>query len=110
MSACLVLMGVLLGCSGGGPGAVQEPADAWFAEEKLQHFTVSAAATTMGYGAVRLALDRDEARAAAAATAFALGIAKEVADLRRGGPFSLKDLVWDAAGVGLGLALIHGIP
>lgn len=109
MNACLLFLGLVLGCSREEAAPAQDPPDAWLAEDKIQHFTVSMAATTMGYGAGRLALDHDQARTTAAATAFALGIAKELADVRRGGPFSFKDLVWDAAGVGLGLILVNRI-
>lgn len=109
MSACLVVFGLLLGCAGDAPVASAPQEDLWLAEDKIRHFTVSTAATTMGYGAARIALDRDEALLAATATALALGVGKEVVDLRRGGPFSLKDLVWDAAGIAVGVALVHRI-
>lgn len=85
------------------------PPDRWLAEDKLRHLTASFAATGMAYGAGRVALDRGPARAAAAATAIALGLAKEIADRRKGGPFSLRDLAWDAAGVALGLTLSRSI-
>lgn len=108
MSACLTLL-VLVACTAAGPPAAPQDRDAWLAEDKLRHFAVSAAATTLGYGTARFALDHDTARAAAGGVAFGLGIAKEMWDVRRGGPFSLKDLAWDAAGVGLGLLLVRGL-
>lgn len=103
-----MVLGIIVGCSGGGPVDVAPP-DPWLAEDKIQHFTVSAAATTIGYGGASLALERDAALVAAGATALGLGVAKEVWDVRAGGPFSLKDLVWDAAGVALALTLVNRI-
>lgn len=107
MTACLVLMAVLVGCAGGTKAAA--PRDAWLAEDKLQHFTLSAGATTVGYGGARLLLEADAAFVTAGATALGLGIAKELRDVRAGGQVSIKDLVWDAAGVALGLTLAHRI-
>lgn len=106
MSACLVLFGVLFGCSApGGPPPQPVPAasdDRWVAEDKLQHFAMSFAVTGMTYGGGRLALDPAPARAVAAGVTLSLGVGKELTDARRGGPFSVKDLAWDAAGVALG--------
>ncbi|HUE76656.1 MAG TPA: hypothetical protein VMM83_01825 [Longimicrobiales bacterium] len=79
------------------------------AEDKLQHFTLSFAATALGYGTARLALDPGPARTAAAGVALAAGVAKEIADVRAGTFFSFKDLAWDAAGVALGLTLANQI-
>ena len=101
MNVCLVLLAWTVGCPAPASGAP----DRWLAEDKAQHFTVSIVATTLGYGTARLALDRRGAAVAAGAAALAAGIAKEVADVRGGGPFSLRDLAWDAAGVALGLTL-----
>lgn len=105
MSACLVLLGILAGCTGGDA----RPEDRWLAEDKLRHFTVSLAATTFGYAGARFALEPRPAFVAAGALALAAGFGKEVADVRAGGPFSMKDLVWDATGVALGLTLAAGI-
>ncbi|MFP4624891.1 MAG: hypothetical protein ACLFRX_11975 [Gemmatimonadota bacterium] len=85
------------------------PPDRWLAEDKLQHFTMSFAATTMAYGAARFGADRDTALATAAAAALGLGLAKELLDQRRGGRFSLKDLAWDVAGVALGVVFTRRI-
>lgn len=83
--------------------------DRWLAEDKLQHFALSFAATQMGYGGARFALDREPAVAVAATVAVGLGLAKEVRDVRAGGPFSLKDLAWDAAGVALGVLFVRRV-
>lgn len=82
------------------------PVDRWFAEDKLRHFFLSFAATTMAYGAVRtIGMDRAPAQITAAAVAGAAGLWKEWRDRRAGGPFSAKDLAWDTLGIGAGLAL-----
>lgn len=104
MNACLLVLGMAVACAGEPPAR-----DAWFAEDKLRHFTVSAAATTVGYGGARFLLDAEPAAVTAGSIALGLGIAKELMDVRAGGPFSLKDLIWDAAGVALGLTLANGI-
>jgi uncharacterized protein YfiM (DUF2279 family) len=123
MTACLIVLGLLVHCgstsrapvAGPPPGPVARPvaaaaaADRWVAEDKLQHFAASFAATSMTYGGARSLLDRRAARVAAGSVALALGVAKEIADARRGGPFSLKDMAWDAAGVALGLALARSV-
>lgn len=81
-------------------------ADRWFAEDKLQHFFLSFAATSMAYGAARtVGMEGAPAQIAAVAVAGAAGIWKEWRDHRVGGPFSAKDLAWDALGIGAGVVL-----
>lgn len=134
MTACLVAFGVALACSApapppltvpalppvgleaaSGPGAPGRavppppPADRWLAEDKLQHFAMSFAATEMAYGGARLRLEPGPARSAAVELALLLGLGKELADVRSGSPFSLKDLAWDAAGVALGYTFAQRI-
>lgn len=122
------MLGVLLGCAaperptahvvkvasaaGQVAGADQEAdprVDRWFGEDKLQHLTMSFAATTMLYGGSRLLLDPGPALTVAVAGGMGLGVGKEVVDARSGRWFSMKDLAWDAAGVALGLALAERI-
>lgn len=93
------------------PPLIQQPVapDRWLAEDKLRHFFLSFAATGIGYGAARTALERDTARPAAVGAALASGLWKEWRDRRAGGPFSAKDLVWDALGVALGALLVSEI-
>ena len=90
------------------PAAVDANApanDAWFAEDKLRHFFLSFAATSLAYGAVRTAgLDHGPAEIVAGLSAAAAGVWKEIDDRRRGRPFSFRDLAWD--GLGLAAALI----
>lgn len=111
MSACLVLLGMLVGCAApsAAPGLAPPTEDRWVAEDKVQHFAMSFATTGMAYGGGRLVLDAEPARIAAASLAVTLGVGKELVDARSGGPFSLKDLVWDAAGVALGYILAQRI-
>lgn len=134
MNICLMAFALTLGCTTGGPEptAIDTPAaaivaappaasapdrmavaavpdDRWIAEDKLRHFALSFAATQMGYGGTRFALEPEPAVLLAAAGALGLGIGKEVRDVRRGGPFSLKDLAWDAAGVALGVLLVRRV-
>jgi uncharacterized protein YfiM (DUF2279 family) len=114
VNACLLVLGVLVGCGGGAPpadGALLPAAgeDRWLAEDKLRHFGMYFAATGFAYGGARFLVEPDVARLAAAAAALAAGVGKEIHDVRAGYGFSLKDLAWDAAGVALGLALVRNI-
>lgn len=122
MTACLLMLGMVAGCMAPPdvprpqvmvapehPALAAIPDDRWFAEDKARHFALSFAATAFAYGASRFAASPDDARLAAGGVGIALGVGKEIVDVRRGTYFSLKDLVWDAAGVALGLALANGI-
>ena len=81
--------------------------DEWFAVDKAQHLTLSFATTMYAYSAARtLGAAESESAAIAVASAAAAGIAKEVLDRRKGGPFSLRDLVADAIGIAIGSALL----
>lgn len=84
--------------------------DRWFAEDKLRHFFMSYATTQIAYGAARLAgAERDPALIGAAGASAAAGVWKEWRDRRLGGPFSGRDLVWDALGTGAGVAVASRI-
>ena len=75
--------------------------DAWLGEDKLRHAGASWGAMVFTHAAARVVLDDvDAAFAVAVPVTVALGIAKEVVDRRRGGPFSARDLVADALGAG----------
>lgn len=87
-----------------GPDA--EPEDRWLAEDKGKHFFMSYAVTVLGYAALRtVGLGGTGAVAGAAGVAAVAGLGKEARDRRSGGRFSVKDLVWDAAGIGAGVAI-----
>jgi len=77
----------------------EEPRDEWFAVDKVQHFAMAYGTAMFGYGVLRGAgASHTDAQAAALATSLAAGLGKELFDHARGGPFSLKDLTWDALG------------
>lgn len=75
------------------------PRDEWFAVDKVQHFAMAYGTAMFGYGVIRGAgASHSDARTAAIAGSLAAGLGKELFDRARGGPFSLKDLTWDALG------------
>ena len=86
----------------------QEPRDRWVAEDKLKHLFTSFAATTISAsGARMLGMDARGAAWAGAGAGATLGVWKEVRDLRvPDGRASLRDLVWDGAGVAAGTAVM----
>lgn len=85
----------------------QQPADRWFAEDKMRHFAMAFAATSFGHaGARALGADANVATAIGAAATVVASVGKEVFDRRAGGLFSYRDLVWDAAGILLSVALL----
>ncbi len=88
----------------GGP-----PKQSWFGVDKVKHFCVSALVQSVGFSASRaVGLDRGVSQAAGAGAVIAVGVVKEVHDRRRGGRFSGRDLVWDAAGAASAAALLNG--
>ena len=82
-------------------GPLANPGDNWFAPDKVQHFFSSAFVQSMSYGALRTTgVSHGAALAAASVTSAAVGVGKEVHDLHAKGEFSVRDLMWDAAGAG----------
>ncbi|MEP6620425.1 MAG: hypothetical protein ABJE47_13960 [bacterium] len=78
---------------------VVAPADHWLSPDKLQHFLSSAFVQSMTYGSLRTTgLGHGPSLAGASAVTAAVGVGKEVHDLRVKGEFSVRDLTWDAAG------------
>ncbi len=91
------------GASAGGGGH----GDSWLGRDKLEHFFVSAFVQSVSYSVLRTArASREEALVGAAAVTMTVGVGKEVHDLRSGEAFSVRDLVWDAAGAGAATALL----
>ena len=85
------------------------PPDRWFAEDKVKHFFSSAfvQGSHVVYGALRTSgLDHGAALAGASVTTAAVGVGKELHDLRSKGEFSIRDLTWDAAGAGAATVLL----
>lgn len=93
---------------GPGSGATESPAadsaaagDGWFGADKLKHFFVAAFTQSVAYSALQAARVRhDQALVGAWAVTAVASVAKEVHDRRTTGLFSVRDLVWDAAGAG----------
>ena len=83
------------------------PRDSWFGADKLKHFFVAAFTQSVAYSALQAARVRhDHALAGAWAVTAAASVAKELHDKRTTGLFSVRDLVWDAAGAGVATVLM----
>jgi len=83
--------------------------DPWLARDKFLHCTVSAGVAGVGYLSFRHLADLDEARSrwAASLTVLGMGLLKETRDRRRPNSwFSLRDLVADLVGIGVGLLIV----
>ncbi|HEX3867830.1 MAG TPA: hypothetical protein VHV78_13805 [Gemmatimonadaceae bacterium] len=75
--------------------------DSWFAVDKAKHFFTAALAQSAAFGGFRtLGMNRHSSLWGATAVSGTVSIGKELYDLRTGGDASLKDLTWDAAGIG----------
>ena len=88
---------------------VSRPGDPWLGEDKVQHFVASAGATTLAFGAARIALDHESAVIAGIGVGAVAGLLKEVHDRRIGRIFSWRDLLYDAAGIALAYVWIREI-
>jgi putative lipoprotein len=83
------------------------PPDNWFGSDKLKHFFMAAFTQSVAYSALQAARVRhDQAVAGAWAVTATVSVAKELHDRRSHGVFSVRDLVWDAAGAGAATLLI----
>jgi len=79
--------------------ALPKPSDSFFGADKMKHFFLSAFVQSVAFGGLRsFAVDRPRALRAAGGVTAAVGLGKELYDSRRTGLFSVRDLVWDAAG------------
>ena len=78
---------------------VRTEADRWLGADKFKHAGMSYAITAYAFAVT-------DSEAVAVGSAAVAGLAKEVYDRRRGYPFSIRDLIWDAAGIALGYAVI----
>lgn len=81
--------------------------DRWFAEDKAKHFVASFVITSLAAsGARAVGFGPDASLAAGAAVGGAAGVWKEWRDVHsRDGTASVRDLAWDAGGVGTALLL-----
>ena len=85
-----------------------QPADRWFSADKFKHFFMAAFVQSVTYSALRATqLGHQSSLIGATAGSAAVGIGKEMADARRTGLFSRRDLVWDAAGIGASTILLE---
>ncbi|GAB4366822.1 MAG: hypothetical protein Kow0042_07000 [Calditrichia bacterium] len=78
--------------------------------DKIQHFTMSLISTVLFYklSETELKINPGPSKQIAAGLTFGLGIAKEIRDsTRRNNYFSLKDLLANLAGIGVGMILIN---
>lgn len=90
---------LLIALLAGRPAA--PPGDGWFGVDKVKHFLVSAFIQSVTFSALETAgADRRSALAGASGVTITVGLAREWHDRRQGRPFSVRDLTWDAAGVG----------
>ena len=83
-------------------------ADPWLGFDKVKHFFMTAFVQSVSYSTLRLTnADHRSSMVGATAMSAGFGIGKEVLDRRRGGVFSTRDLVWDAAGATSAAALLN---
>jgi uncharacterized protein YfiM (DUF2279 family) len=88
--------------------ALRHPPDAWFGPDKLKHLFIGAFTQSMTYSLLQAArVDRDRALVGAWVVTGAVSVVKEVHDRRSYGLFSVRDLVWDAAGAGAATLIIR---
>ena len=81
----------------------------WFGADKLKHFTLSAFIHSATFSLARSArMDRAASQWSAAGTTMTIGVVKEMHDRRAKKPFSVQDLVWDAAGSWAAASLLNG--
>ena len=88
--------------------AAHRAPDAWLAQDKVRHGLAAYAVVAFSYGGAR-ALGAEDATALfiAAGASAAASIGKEWLDARRGGFASMRDLVWDAAGIAAALLVMR---
>ena len=81
------------------PEAITLEGDKWLGADKFKHAGMSYAITAYTFAVA-------DSEPVAIASAAAAGILKEIYDRRRGSLFSIRDLIWDAAGIALGYAVV----
>ena len=84
-----------------------QPRDPWFSADKVKHFFMGAFVQSVTYSALRATgIDHRSSLFGATGGSLVVSVGKEVADSRRTGVFSRRDLVWDAAGAGVATLLL----
>src|ERR1041384_7369360 len=82
--------------------------DRWFSTDKAKHFFMAAFSQSASYSGLRaLRLSHEGALTGAPGIAAAVSVGKEVHDKKSGQIFSLKDLTWDAAGMGAATLVVR---
>ena len=79
------------------------PPDRWFGEDKFKHFAFSYMITVGGYAGARFLAGHDESVWIGAGAGLVAGIAKEIYDRQTNRSASMRDLLWDVAGVATGM-------
>jgi putative lipoprotein len=83
--------------------------ESWFGVDKLKHFFLSAFATSVSFSAIQAAgANRRTSMAGAIGASAALGISRELYNLRTTKVFSFRDLTWDAIGTGAAATMLSG--
>jgi len=87
------------------------PRDPWLGRDKAKHFGLSVALQVGTWAASGALTGSPRARLlAGVAVGLGVGVGKELRDLHTGrGTPSWRDLTWDVAGVGTGLALSRAL-
>jgi len=82
--------------------------DRWFGADKVKHFFMTAFAQSVAYSTLRaVGTGRDASLVAASAATATVSVAKELHDRPRPEGFSVRDLVWDAAGAGAATLILY---
>ncbi|MEX2109555.1 MAG: hypothetical protein WD802_03030 [Gemmatimonadaceae bacterium] len=88
--------------------AVASPSDSWFGADKIKHFFLSAFATSISFSALQAAgANRRTAMTGAIGASLALGVAREVHNLRTTQLFSSKDLSWGVFGTATAATMLN---
>jgi len=81
--------------------------DSWLGADKAKHFLLAGFAQSVGYASLRIAgAPHGGAALGAVGVTISLATLKELRDRRAYGHFSVRDLVWSAAGAGAAAALL----
>lgn len=87
--------------------AIAPPPDPWFGVDKAKHFLFAAHIQSVSYSALRAGeVGHRPAIWLASTTTLSLATIKEILDRRRGGRFSVRDLVWGVAGATAATAIL----
>lgn len=88
--------------------SLHAPRDRWFGPDKVQHFFMSAFIQSVGYSTLRATnASHQSSLLGATAASAAIGVGKEIRDRRVTRLFSLRDLTWDAAGIGAATLMLE---